>query len=138
MVSVQYPYVGFVTFAFTEYRAQRHHRHAFFQERAYIGREADAARKARFYFVQGMVESRIVDRDGHRDTGTVCRYVEILLQFGVEDVPAVGVEFYAETLVFGAEQVKVSVGDSEFVFTMACTAILPSCTVACCMALAQP
>ena len=61
-----------------------------------------------------MVESRIVDRDGHRDTGTVCRYVEILLQFGVEDVPAVGVEFYAETLVFGAEQVKISVGDSEF------------------------
>lgn len=61
-----------------------------------------------------MVESRIVDRDGHRDTGTVCRYVEILLQFGVEDVSAVGVEFYAETLVFGAEQVKVSVGDSEF------------------------
>lgn len=61
-----------------------------------------------------MVESRIVDRDGHRDTGTVCRYVEILLQFGIEDVSAVGVEFYAETLVFGAEQVKVSVGDSEF------------------------
>lgn len=61
-----------------------------------------------------MIESRIVDRDGHRDTGTVCRYVEILLQFGVEDVSAVGVEFYAETLVFGAEQVKVSVGDSEF------------------------
>ena len=52
------------------------------------------ARKARFYFVQGMIESRIVDRDGHRDTGTVCRYVEILLQFGVEDVSAVGVEFY--------------------------------------------
>ena len=46
------------------------------------------------------------DRDGHRDTGTVCRYVEILLQFGVEDVSAVGVEFYAETLVFGAEQVR--------------------------------
>ena len=79
-----------------------------------FGREAYAARKARFYFVQGMVESRIVDRDGHRDTGTVCRYVEILLQFGVDDVSAVGVEFYAETLVFGAEQVKVSVGDSEF------------------------
>ena len=38
--------------------------------------------------------------------GTVCRYVEILLQFGVEDVPAVGVEFYAETLVFGAETGK--------------------------------
>ena len=113
LIPVQYPHVGFVSFAFTENGTQGHYRHGFFQERTYIGREADAARETRFHLIQGMVESGIVDGDRHRDTRTVRRDVEIFLQFGIEDVSAVCIELHAEVLVFGTEQIKVSIGDGE-------------------------
>ena len=53
------------------------------------------------------------DGDRHRDTRTVRRDVEIFLQFGIEDVSAVCIELHAEVLVFGTEQIKVSIGDGE-------------------------